>query len=45
MYVLTISVNKHFKDKERLSHRDYQQVKDFDARSHRCVYVFDFASI
>lgn len=25
MYVLTISVNKHFKDKERLSHRDYQQ--------------------
>lgn len=25
MYVLTISVNKHFKDKERLSHLDYQQ--------------------
>lgn len=24
MYVLTISVNKHFKDKERLSHLDYQ---------------------
>lgn len=23
-YVLTISVNKHFKDKERLSHLDYQ---------------------
>lgn len=25
IYVLTISVNKHFKDKERLSHLDYQQ--------------------
>lgn len=28
MYVLTISVNKHFKDKERLSHRDYVVISE-----------------
>lgn len=44
MYVLTISVNKHFKDKERLSHLDYQQ-KWSSERFLMLVHIVAFMSL